>query len=62
MTALGIIWGSCAARGITTRVLGNLVTVQVVETEITPLLAPSEHWRGVETWPLHHVEPLHTLW
>jgi hypothetical protein len=38
------------------------VTVQVVETEITPLLAPSEHWRGVETGPLPHVEPLHTLW
>jgi predicted RNA-binding protein with RPS1 domain/DNA-binding NarL/FixJ family response regulator len=40
----------------------ELVTVQVVETEITPLLAPSERWRGVERGPLHHVEPLHTLW
>src|SRR5262245_41241553 len=38
------------------------VTVQVVEAEITPLLAPSEHWRGVKTGPLHHGEPLHTLW
>ena len=37
------------------------VTVQVVETEITPPLAPSERLRGAETEPLHHAEPLHTL-
>ena len=47
---------------VVVKLVGFAVTVQVVETEITPLLAPSERWRGVETGPLHHVEPLHTLW
>jgi hypothetical protein len=36
------------------------VTVQVVERAITPQLVPSERWRGAETEPFHHGEPLHT--
>jgi len=34
-----------------------LVTVQVVETAITPLLAPAERWRGGERGPRPPVEP-----
>ena len=37
-----------------------VVTVQVVETAITPPLALSERGRGAEMEPRHHGAPRHT--
>jgi len=57
--ALGAAWMAWTGAAPLSTVWSR-VTVQVVKTGITPQLAPSDRWRGVETGQLHPAGRLHT--